>query len=104
MNIECRFSRECDRFQTDDCNKCLHNRRRNAPRCFYDEANDSSLADVPQSNGVYFAMKGSGGLAEGAYLYVCPACNETITVGRPANGGKHIEACAYCGLPVIVMY
>ena len=102
MNIECRFNRECNRFQTDDCAVCLHNRRRNAPKCYFDRANDEDLNDVARTeNGMCFATK----IVDRRTIYKCPACGEVLyTYENDETGRPFCVSCDYCGLPVVTRY
>ena len=102
MNIECRFSKACNRFLTDDCSRCLHNRRRNGPKSFYDNANDKDLDGVEKLGDAYFAHKVVGSFTN----YICPACESSVYICPNSQvKGEHFRSeCEYCGLPVIVMF
>lgn len=101
MNIQCRFANECNEYRSDNCLKCLHNRRRNAPPSFYEEAADMDYKNSPMRRGVNMTIKSN--LGPGAYVYTCPACDCTVDVGQP-DGDGYMRQCECCGLTVISLY
>lgn len=105
MSIECRFTRDCADFMTESCGRCKHNRKRNAPKSAFIEANDAKIDERMTKGGAYFAHKKPLGL--GAFVYACPACDCQVAIGNERDFrdvGQHVTQCDGCGLEVVVWF
>jgi hypothetical protein len=100
VSVDCRFTKDCERYLTDDCAACRHNRRRNAPKSKFERANDHALDESCKHGEAYYAVR----VRDSYVTYFCPACEEEVYLcaHKYAGGKPVIMSCESCGLNVIV--
>lgn len=99
--IDCEMTRECSGYITELCATCKYNKKRNAPKNWYTQANDKDLRDVPKKGEAYVANISSQ--FPQARAYECPACGKIMWVGPKTLDVMQITEvyCEECGLKVV---